>query len=126
MQELHKVLNMSQYGWRCLDRMCICLNMSEFTITDRVLNMSGFWMSLIKYIAQGHSQVNEYLIERWTRKKPCQRSKNERFEKLIILTFFTKHFILNLWEVFQGSEFSWIVNIQSSEFPRLHRVYLFL
>ena len=32
-------LNMWQYGWICINRMWICLNMSEFTIIDRVLNM---------------------------------------------------------------------------------------
>ena len=39
MQELIKVLNISQYGWVCLNRMWICLNTSEFTIIDRSLNM---------------------------------------------------------------------------------------
>ena len=38
MQELYRVLNMSQHGWICLNRTWICLNMSEFTIIDRVLN----------------------------------------------------------------------------------------
>ena len=39
-QELHRALNMLQYGWICLNRTWIYLNMSEFTIIDRVLNMS--------------------------------------------------------------------------------------
>ena len=38
-QELHRVLNTLQYGLICLNRTWICLNMSEFTIIDRVLNM---------------------------------------------------------------------------------------
>ena len=40
MQELHRVLKKSQYGWICLNRTWICLNMSDFTIIDRVLNIS--------------------------------------------------------------------------------------
>ena len=39
MQELPRVLNMPQYDWICLNRMWICLNMSEFTIIDMLLNM---------------------------------------------------------------------------------------
>ena len=39
MQELHRVLNMPQYSWICLNRTWICLNMCEFAIIDRVLNM---------------------------------------------------------------------------------------
>ena len=37
MQELHRVLNMSQYGWICLNRLWIWIwvNMSEFIIIDR-------------------------------------------------------------------------------------------
>ena len=38
MQELHRVLNMPQYGWLCLNRTWIC-HMSKFMITNRVLNM---------------------------------------------------------------------------------------
>ena len=38
-QELHRVLNMLKYDWICLNRMWICLNMSEFSIIDRILNM---------------------------------------------------------------------------------------
>ena len=39
MQELHRALNMPQYGWICQNRTWICLNISEFTIIDSVLNM---------------------------------------------------------------------------------------
>ena len=39
MQELHRVLNMSQYVWICLKRPWISLNMSEYAIMGRVLNM---------------------------------------------------------------------------------------
>ena len=38
-QELHRILNMSQYGFIYLNRTWICLVMSEFTIIDWVLNM---------------------------------------------------------------------------------------
>ena len=37
--EYARVLNIRQYGWICLSRTLICLNMSEFTIIDRVLNI---------------------------------------------------------------------------------------
>ena len=40
MQELHKVLNMPQYGLIYLNRMWVSLNMSEFTMIDRVLSIS--------------------------------------------------------------------------------------
>ena len=39
MKELHRVLNMPECGWICLNRSLISLNMSEFTIIDSVLNM---------------------------------------------------------------------------------------
>ena len=39
MKELHRVLNISQYGWICLNRTWMYLNMSKFTIIDRVLIM---------------------------------------------------------------------------------------
>ena len=39
MQELYRVLNMSQYGWIYLNKKWICLNMSEFMIIERVLNI---------------------------------------------------------------------------------------
>ena len=38
MQELRRVLDMPQYGWICLNRTWICLNIYEFLIIDRVLN----------------------------------------------------------------------------------------
>ena len=61
-QELHRVLNMSQYGWICLDRTWICLSVSEFIIKFRGLKMSRFWICLIQYIARVYSTVNEYLL----------------------------------------------------------------
>ena len=36
----HTIQNIPQYGWICLNRMWICLSMSEFTIIDTVLNIS--------------------------------------------------------------------------------------
>ena len=37
-QELHRVLDMSQYRWLCLNGTWICLNMYKFSIIDRILN----------------------------------------------------------------------------------------
>ena len=37
--KLHRILNMPQYGWICLNWTWICLKMSEFTIINRLLNM---------------------------------------------------------------------------------------
>ena len=39
MQELHRLLNMPQYGWICLNRAWVCLNVSEFSIIDSFVNM---------------------------------------------------------------------------------------
>ena len=41
MKQLHRVLNMPQYGWICMNWtwLCLCLKMSEFTIINRLLNM---------------------------------------------------------------------------------------
>ena len=41
MQELHRVLNIPQYSWACLNITWICLDMYEFTMIDRALNMSN-------------------------------------------------------------------------------------
>ena len=38
-REFHRVLNMPQNGWIWLTRTWICLNMSEFKVMDKVLNM---------------------------------------------------------------------------------------
>ena len=66
-QNLYRVLNMSQYGWIYLNRKWICLNMSEFSITDR------FWISIIPDIARGHSTSKWALIERWAYSELSQK-----------------------------------------------------
>ena len=81
MQELHGVLNMPQYDWICPSRTWICLDTSEFTITDRVLNM---------YYTIHSTSVNEYLLIDW-----CFRTRSkilmEPFGKIIIpLNYFYK------------------------------------
>ena len=93
MLELRMVLNMLQ----CLSSFLISLNMSEFTITDRVLNIYHTihsTRSLFKLRVQTKKQT--YSV-------PGQRSKMKRFEKIIIITttkvIITKNSILNLWSV---------------------------
>ena len=57
----------------------------------------------MQYIARGHSTSYWVLIEWWAYLEPYQISKIERLgKKIIALTIFTKHSILNLWE---GSEY---------------------
>ena len=48
MQELRRVLNIPQYGWICLNRMWICLNMSKLAIIK-------FWVCLIQYSTSARS-----------------------------------------------------------------------
>ena len=74
-----RVLNMSQYGWKCLNRTWIWRNMSEFTIIDRVLNISHTVHS-----ARSLYNVISAITERWVYSEPCERSKIERFWKIII------------------------------------------
>ena len=78
MQELHRVLNMPQYGWIYLSRTWICLNMSGFTIMNRFLNMYHIIHcaeSLYKLMSIWEKGISE----------PGQRSKMERFRKIIIV-----------------------------------------
>ena len=89
MQESRKVPNMPQYGWICPKRTWIGLNMSEFKITDRVLNIPYFWICLILYIARGH--FIEF-IERLAYSEPRQGSMVECFGKIIgVLKYFGKN-----------------------------------
>ena len=64
MEELLRILNIPQYDWICLTRAWICLNMPEFTIIDRVLNMSHT-MHRVQYTSTVYKywmQVNESLL----------------------------------------------------------------
>ena len=106
------VLNMLQ----CLSRFLISLNMSEFTIIDRVLNI---YHTI-------HSPRSLFKLRVLTEKKiysvPGQRSKMKHFEKIIIITttkvIITKNSILNLWSalnmclVLNMSEFWIFVNLR--------------
>ena len=78
---ISRVLNMPEF-WigQGSEYAAIWLNMSEFTITNRVLN------SIL-----GHSKSELVLIERWSSSEPFQRSKVERFGKIIIaFNYFSK------------------------------------
>ena len=87
------VLNMPQ----CLNRIWISLNMSEFTIIDRVLNI---YYTIHRARALFKLRV---LTEKQTYSEPGQRSKMKRFERIIVITItkviITKNSILNLWRV---------------------------
>ena len=68
-QELHRVLNMPKYSWIYLNRTWICLNMSEFTIIDKVLNMShvihsarSLYKLMSNYWKMGESRTVKDLI----------------------------------------------------------------
>ena len=67
MQKLHRALNMPQFNWKCLNRTWICLNMSEFTITDKVLNMSHTMYIVVRSLYKLKSTY-------WEISEPCQRS----------------------------------------------------
>ena len=81
MQELHRVLNKSQYGLICLNRTWICLNMSEFIIINWVLNMSHtihgmrllyklmspYWeISIFRTLARAQNMVRLWICEGYT------------------------------------------------------------
>ena len=101
--QLHSVLNMPRHGSICLNKTLICLNMSKFSVIDRVLNMTGFWISFIQYIAWGQSRSYEYLFRDERIQNPVKDQKWSALEKqLKLLTISTKYSILNLWE---GSEY---------------------
>ena len=69
-QELHRVLNMLQYFWMCLNKAWIYLNMSAFTITDRVLNMydavhrvrTFYWLMNICWETKWHINMTGFWI----------------------------------------------------------------
>ena len=76
---LHRVLNMPKNDWICLNRLRICLNMSAFTIIDRILNMFHTMQSVRSLCKLW------VLIERLAYSEPCQRPEIERFGKIIIV-----------------------------------------
>ena len=130
MQELQRVLIMPKYGWICLNRTWTYLNMSAFTIIDRVLNMSHT-MHSVRSLYKLISTYWEMGVFR-----TLSRSKIERFGKIIIaFNYFRKRLsILNLWEgpkYMVGFKYIRVLNIpgysilQGTEFPALHRFYIF-
>ena len=110
MQELHRNLNMQQYGWICLNRTWICLIMYEFMIIDKVLNMyrtTHIMRSLYKLMGTywglfgTQSKINN--VELW--------KNNYSF-----LTIFAKYFILNFWEYSEyvlGFKYVKVLNISN-------------
>ena len=68
---LHKVLNMPQYGWIYLNKTWICLNMSEFTIINRCLNMITL-------------RVNGYLLTDRRMQNPIYYLRWSALEKLLL------------------------------------------
>ena len=90
MQELHRALNMPQYGWICLNRMWICLDMSESTMIDRVLN--------IYHTIHSARSLCKLMNAYWEIGVFRMRSKI----KDGLFNYFNKKSILNLWE---GSEY---------------------
>ena len=68
---LHKVLNMPQYGWIYLNKTWICLNMSEFTIINRFLNMITL-------------RVNGYLLTDRRMQNPIYYLRWSALEKLLL------------------------------------------
>ena len=61
---LHKVLNMPQYGWIYLNKTWICLNMSEFTIINRFLNMVTLRVN--GYLLTDRRMQNPIYYLRWS------------------------------------------------------------
>ena len=79
MQELHRVLNKPQYDRIRLNRTWICLNMSEFSIIDRVLNMYHAIHSArsLQNLTSTYGEI--------TYPELGQRSNIERFGKITIV-----------------------------------------
>ena len=95
MQELHRVLNMLQYGWICLNKVWIWLHLFY---ENRVLNM----YHAIYSVRSPCRLMNTYWVLAYS--ELGQRFKMEHFRKIVIILnyFFAKNSILNLWE---GSEY---------------------
>ena len=79
MQEIHIFLNLPRHGSMCLNRKCVCLNVSQFTIIDRVLSMSNTIHSA-RSLYKLMSSYWELSVIRTLSKI----SKIERFRKIII------------------------------------------
>ena len=92
---LRMVLNVSQYGWICLNETWICLNISEFTIIDKLLNM----YHTIHRTRSLYNLMSSYWEIRVFRTQ--SKIKNGAFWKnnYSFLLFFWKKSISNLWEV---------------------------
>ena len=90
-----KILNMAGFSiWERYITFWICQNMpwhsSEYILDSkyvRILNMAGFYICLIQYLAWDHSTSRWVLFERLTYWEPCQRSKMDSFGKIIIYSF---------------------------------------
>ena len=94
-QMLHRVLNMPQYGWICLNRMWICLNMSGFMIIDRVLNMyhTIYRVRLLCKLINTYWEIG--VFRTWSKEvNPMEGSG----KIIIVLTVFAKNSTLDLWE----------------------------
>ena len=82
MQELHRD---KQYDYICPNRTWISLNMFEFSIIARVLNMYH-----TIHTVRVTLQVNEYLLRDGRIQNPAKDLKMERFGKIILLNDFAK------------------------------------
>ena len=112
MQESRKVPNMRQYGWLCPKRTWIGLNMSEFKITGRVLNIPYFWISHTINSARSLYSIYWKIGIFWTSPRIYGRVlwKNNLSFKI----FWQKHSILNLWDSFEyvsGFKYTSVPNI---------------
>ena len=104
---------MAEYVWIGREYVWICLNMSEFSIIDRVLNIS-----LTIHSARSlYKLMSTYWEMAYS--EPGQRSKMEHFGKIIVvLTIFEKKLRLkslrDFWICigFQVSEFCILVNFR--------------
>ena len=96
---LHKVLNMPQYGWIYLNKTWICLNMSEFTIINRFLNMVTV-------------RVNGYLLTDRCMQNPIYYLRWSALEKLC------KKLNLKSWEGYEYvSDFKYVRVLNIRKFP---------
>ena len=97
MQELHRVLNMPQYGWIYLNRTWICLNMSGFTIIEFTLQVHEY------LLRDGHIQklVKDLIIY----------VAFDYFRKTFHLKSLRGFWICVGFWICQGSEYSTIVNM---------------
>ena len=77
MKQLHRVLSMPQHGWIRLNWTRIYLKMSGFTIINRLLNMY--------HTIHSSRSVWKLMSTYWEIFRTVQRSKMERFGKMIIV-----------------------------------------